>query len=82
MNNTRYFSSLTPKQKDATHKRVCELLSINDANFISPSLWGVLFDVSFNEIMQTKAEADKYCKGKCFKYRDVWIPLTIKSLNR
>jgi hypothetical protein len=76
----RYFSNLTPKQKDATHKRICEMLADRNHEYIHPSLWGILFNTSFDEIMATKAEADKYCKGRCILFGGLRIPITVKTI--
>jgi hypothetical protein len=77
----RYFSSLTAKQKDETQKFVCRLLAVKNPDFIDPSLWGVLFDVSFDQIIATKNEADKYLVGQCFRYKTLWLPIAVKNLT-
>ena len=77
MQKTRYFSSFTPKQKDEISKNICDILSIIDCKYIHSSLWGILFDVQFNEIMNTKNESDKYTKGKCIYLKNNWIPLLL-----
>ena len=79
--NIRYFSQLTAKQKDEAQKLICSILAAKNPKFISPALWGVLFDVDFDSIIATKNEADKYCKGKCFRHKNLWIPLSVKNLN-
>ncbi len=77
----KYFSQLTPIQKDKTHKKICEIIAVNSSEYIDPCLWGILFDVSFKEIMNTKKEGDKYCNGYCFKHKNIWIPLTVKKYH-
>lgn len=77
MKKPRYFSSFTPKQKDEIQKNVCSILSFIDKKYIPPSLWGVLFNISFDEIMDTKKESDKYTKGKCIYLKNNWVPLLL-----
>jgi len=80
--NLRYWSSLTPKQKDNSSKMVSSLLAKKyPTKYLEPTLWKVLWDVSFQEIMDTKNKADEICKGYCFAYNDeIWLPLTVKDI--
>ena len=76
----RQWSSLTSKQKDKSSKLVCSLLASKYPKYISPILWKVLWDVSFQEIMDTKNKADELCKGVCFDYKGTWLPITVKDI--
>jgi hypothetical protein len=80
--NLRYWSSLTPKQKDNSSKMISSLLAKKyPTKYLEPTLWKVLCDVSFQEIMDTKNKADEFCKGYCFEYNDgIWLPLTVKDI--
>jgi len=80
----KLFSQLTPKQKDAANKTVCELLAINfPSEYVQPKLWGIFIaSDNYNQVQKTQLAAKKYTIGRCFNHLGQWIPLSVKDINK